>query len=39
MDLIEIDPVLNLYDRDWPIRTHHAQLPPPKFVFRDDAPG
>jgi glucose-1-phosphate adenylyltransferase len=39
MDLIEIDPVLNLYDRDWPIRTHHAQLPPPKFVFRDDAPS
>ena len=21
MDLIEVDPVLNLYDRDWPIRT------------------
>jgi glucose-1-phosphate adenylyltransferase len=38
MDLIEVDPVLNLYDREWPIRTHQAQLPPPKFVF-DDGPG
>ena len=38
MDLIDIDPVLNLYDREWPIRTHQPQLPPPKFVF-DDGPG
>ncbi len=36
MDLIEIDPVLNLYDRDWPIRTAQPQLPPPKFVFSDE---
>jgi glucose-1-phosphate adenylyltransferase len=35
MDLIEVDPVLNLYDRDWPIRTYQPQLPPPKFVFSD----
>ena len=35
MDLIEVDPVLNLYDRDWPIRTYHPQLPPPKFVFSE----
>ncbi len=39
MDLVEVDPVLNLYDRDWPIRTHQPQLPPPKFVFRDDLTG
>src|SRR5260370_40305436 len=39
MDLVEVDPVLNLYDRDWPIRTHQPQLPPPKFVFRDEAPS
>ncbi|MBV8169682.1 MAG: glucose-1-phosphate adenylyltransferase [Alphaproteobacteria bacterium] len=39
MDLVEVDPVLNLYDRDWPIRTHHPQLPPPKFVFRDEQTG
>jgi glucose-1-phosphate adenylyltransferase len=38
MDLIEIDPVLNLYDQEWPIRTHQAQLPPPKFVFGEDGP-
>jgi glucose-1-phosphate adenylyltransferase len=38
MDLIEIDPVLNLYDREWPIRTNQPQLPPPKFVFCDEGP-
>jgi glucose-1-phosphate adenylyltransferase len=38
MDLIDIDPVLNLYDREWPIRTHQPQLPPPKLVFSDDGP-
>ncbi len=36
MDLIQIDPVLNLYDREWPIRTNQPQLPPPKFVFSDE---
>ena len=35
MDLIDVDPVLNLYDREWPIRTYQPQLPPPKFVFND----
>jgi glucose-1-phosphate adenylyltransferase len=39
MDLVEVDPVLNLYDRDWPIRTHQPQLPPPKFVFGDEGLG
>lgn len=39
MDLIEVDPVLNLYDREWPIRTYQPQLPPPKFVFRDEGYG
>ena len=38
MDLVEVDPVLNLYDREWPIRTYQPQLPPPKFVFNDDNP-
>jgi glucose-1-phosphate adenylyltransferase len=38
MDLVEVDPVLNLYDREWPIRTFQPQLPPPKFVFTDDNP-
>jgi glucose-1-phosphate adenylyltransferase len=35
MDLIDVDPVLNLYDREWLIRTYQPQLPPPKFVFND----
>ncbi len=38
MDLVGIDPVLNLYDREWPIRTYQPQLPPPKFVFFDEGP-
>ena len=33
MDLITIDPLLNMYDDRWPIRTHQPILPPPKFVF------
>src|SRR5205807_4044583 len=39
MDLIGVDPVLNLYDREWPIRTNQPQLPPPKFVFSDSGPA
>jgi glucose-1-phosphate adenylyltransferase len=39
MDLVEVDPLLNLYDRDWPIRTYQPQMPPPKFVFSDEGPG
>jgi len=33
MDLIGIDPQLNLYDNHWPVRTLQPNLPPPKFVF------
>jgi glucose-1-phosphate adenylyltransferase len=33
MDLVSIDPQLNLYDESWPIRTHQKNMPPPKFVF------
>lgn len=36
MDLIDVDPELNLYDQDWPIRTLQPNLPPPKFVFGSD---
>jgi glucose-1-phosphate adenylyltransferase len=36
MDLITVDPQLNLYDQDWPIRTLQPNLPPPKFVFGSD---
>ncbi|MGD2118596.1 MAG: glucose-1-phosphate adenylyltransferase [Chromatiales bacterium] len=35
MELVSVEPELNLYDRDWPIRTYHPQLPSAKFVFRD----
>lgn len=33
MDLIQVHPELNLYDKSWPIRTYQPQEPPPKFVF------
>ena len=33
MDLVRIDPQLNLYDQRWPIRSFQPNLPPPKFVF------
>jgi len=36
MDLVEVDPQLNLYDETWPIRTHHPAYPPPKFVFAEE---
>ena len=39
MDLISIDPKLNLYDPSWPFRSAQPPLPPPKFVFNDDTPG
>lgn len=35
MDLVSIDPLLNLYDRTWELRTYHPNFPPPKFVFND----
>ena len=37
MDLIAVDPILNLYDRVWPIHTYQPPYPPPKFVH--DSPG
>jgi len=36
MDLIAVDPDLNMYDEEWPIRTNQPNLPPPKFVFADE---
>ena len=35
MDLISVDPLLNMYDQHWPIRTYQPNLPPPKFVFAE----
>jgi glucose-1-phosphate adenylyltransferase len=37
MDVVSVSPVFNLYDKQWPIRTHQRQYPPAKFVF--DEPG
>ena len=39
MDLVQVTPLFNLYDRDWPIRTYHEQWPPMKTVFADEATG
>jgi glucose-1-phosphate adenylyltransferase len=36
MDLIQIDPVFNLYDPEWPLRTYQPQFPPAKFVFNEE---
>jgi glucose-1-phosphate adenylyltransferase len=33
MDLVSVDPQLNLYDEHWPIRSYLPSLPSPKFVF------
>lgn len=39
MDLVKVDPMLNMYDQHWPIRTHQGGFPPPKFVFGSDETG
>ena len=36
MELIGVNPNLNLYDNTWPIWTYQEQNPPAKFVFDDD---
>jgi glucose-1-phosphate adenylyltransferase len=33
LDLISVDPEFNLYDKEWPIRTHVRSYPPAKTVF------
>jgi glucose-1-phosphate adenylyltransferase len=39
MDLVSVDPLLNLYDNAWPIRTYQGQNPPAKFVFAQEKKG
>lgn len=39
MDLVAVDPLFNLYDQTWPIRTYQGQFPPAKFVFAQDYQG
>lgn len=36
IELLDVQPELNLYDRNWPIWTRHRHEPPAKFVFDDD---
>ncbi|MDZ7590241.1 MAG: glucose-1-phosphate adenylyltransferase [Rubrivivax sp.] len=36
IDLTATDPLLNLYDTNWPIWTYQPQLPPAKFVHNQD---
>jgi glucose-1-phosphate adenylyltransferase len=36
MELVYVDPELNIYDEEWPIWTYQLQRPPAKFVLDDD---
>ena len=36
MDLVSIDPLFNLYDKAWPVRTGMPMAPPAKFVFAQE---
>jgi glucose-1-phosphate adenylyltransferase len=37
INLADLKPDLNLYDKNWPIWTHQEQIPPAKFAFDDDS--
>jgi glucose-1-phosphate adenylyltransferase len=39
LDLTEVNPLFNLYDETWPIRTYREQFPPAKFVFSEQGIG
>ena len=39
MDIVSVDPLFNLYDSEWPIRTYQPQYPPAKFVFAQEYKG
>ncbi len=36
MELVSLNPVLNIYDHQWPIWTYQAQQPPAKFVLDEE---
>ncbi|HEX7116949.1 MAG TPA: glucose-1-phosphate adenylyltransferase [Steroidobacter sp.] len=36
MELVEVDPELNIYDEQWPIWTYQRQYPPAKFVLDEE---
>jgi glucose-1-phosphate adenylyltransferase len=35
MDLTKVNPLFNLYDESWPVRTYREPAPPAKFVFSE----
>ena len=39
MDFVQVSPVFNLYDKEWPIRTFQEQYPPAKTVFHEEFSG
>ncbi len=39
IDLVQVTPHFNIYDREWPIRTYQLQYPPAKFVFNQKTDG
>ncbi len=39
MDLLSVDPQLNLYDRKWPVPARTPHRPPAKFVFAEQGTG
>jgi glucose-1-phosphate adenylyltransferase len=39
IDLVQVTPQFNFYDRDWPIRTYQLQYPPAKFLFAQEIGG
>ncbi|MCA9230013.1 MAG: glucose-1-phosphate adenylyltransferase [Planctomycetales bacterium] len=36
IELTGVQPLLNVYDQHWPVRTAQPNLPPPKFVFNEE---
>ncbi len=36
LELLDIEPELNIYDNEWPIMTYQKQLPPTKFIFEEE---
>jgi len=36
MELVSLDPELNIYDQQWPIWTYQSQQPPAKFVLDEE---
>ena len=36
VELVHVDPELNIYDREWPIWTYQVHSPPAKFVLDED---